>query len=319
MIRRIGSRAQVMHGNAKQTGGGLKKKDLKYNKRGKIVSKKMSTIARMKQKKQYGGLWTDELTQHDINILAPLLRDLIELSSGGPNLTSFRKKNIKTIEELNNAYKLDKETSKQIERNYKRHSYKTNTTYNNHLVSILYKLAKDGIYIQTYIHIVQYILNIFIKIDKPTNIDIYYTHSLHTYLISNNLINVVMKGYMDEIPKIIFYINNKLLENISKDLTQFDNTYDYVMMLTAPASPLLNGLYTVCKPTFVIPLWKLLMTKTPEQNITILQDLTYTIFHKFFIYIIKNGNMNITKEGLPYVDIVYNYINSLSFDIIMTE
>lgn len=43
---RIGSRAQVMHGNAKMTGGGLKKKDLKYNKHGKIVSKKASRAAK---------------------------------------------------------------------------------------------------------------------------------------------------------------------------------------------------------------------------------------------------------------------------------
>ena len=42
----IGSRAQVMHGNAKQTGGGLTKKQLKYNKRGKIVSRKASKSAR---------------------------------------------------------------------------------------------------------------------------------------------------------------------------------------------------------------------------------------------------------------------------------
>ena len=42
----IGSRAQVMHGNAKMTGGGLKKKDLKYNKHGKIVSKKLSAKAK---------------------------------------------------------------------------------------------------------------------------------------------------------------------------------------------------------------------------------------------------------------------------------
>ena len=28
-MQRIGSRAQVMHGTAKQTGGGLRKKDLK--------------------------------------------------------------------------------------------------------------------------------------------------------------------------------------------------------------------------------------------------------------------------------------------------
>ena len=42
----IGSRAKVMHGKAKQTGGGLRKKDLKYNKRGRIVSKKASIAAK---------------------------------------------------------------------------------------------------------------------------------------------------------------------------------------------------------------------------------------------------------------------------------
>lgn len=41
-----GSRAQVMHDNALKTSGGLYKKDLKYNKYGKIVSKKASSSAR---------------------------------------------------------------------------------------------------------------------------------------------------------------------------------------------------------------------------------------------------------------------------------
>ena len=41
--QKIGSRAQVMHGTAKMTGGGLKKKDLKYNKHGKIVSRAKSS------------------------------------------------------------------------------------------------------------------------------------------------------------------------------------------------------------------------------------------------------------------------------------
>lgn len=41
----IGSRAQVMHGNAKKTSGGLTKTQLKYNKQGKIVSKKASALA----------------------------------------------------------------------------------------------------------------------------------------------------------------------------------------------------------------------------------------------------------------------------------
>jgi hypothetical protein len=42
----IGSRAQVMHGNAHKTSGGLTKKQLKYNKQGKIVSRKASTLAK---------------------------------------------------------------------------------------------------------------------------------------------------------------------------------------------------------------------------------------------------------------------------------
>jgi hypothetical protein len=39
----VGSRAQVMHGTAMKTPGGLTKKDLKYNKNGRIVSRKKST------------------------------------------------------------------------------------------------------------------------------------------------------------------------------------------------------------------------------------------------------------------------------------
>jgi len=38
----VGSRAQVMHGTAYKTVGGLTKKKLKYNKRGKIVSRRKS-------------------------------------------------------------------------------------------------------------------------------------------------------------------------------------------------------------------------------------------------------------------------------------
>ena len=45
-ILTIGSRAQVMHGTAKKTSGGLTKSQLKYNKQGKIVSKKASKSAK---------------------------------------------------------------------------------------------------------------------------------------------------------------------------------------------------------------------------------------------------------------------------------
>ena len=41
-----GSRCQVMRGSAKKTTGGLTKSQLKYNKQGKIVSKKASELAK---------------------------------------------------------------------------------------------------------------------------------------------------------------------------------------------------------------------------------------------------------------------------------
>ena len=46
MVKSSGSRAQVMNGTARQTSGGLTKKDLKYNKNGRIVSRKQSARAK---------------------------------------------------------------------------------------------------------------------------------------------------------------------------------------------------------------------------------------------------------------------------------
>lgn len=50
-----GSRAQVMHGTAYKTSGGLTKNDLMYNKQGSIVSvKKSKTAKREKRLKKAG-------------------------------------------------------------------------------------------------------------------------------------------------------------------------------------------------------------------------------------------------------------------------
>ena len=43
-MKTVGSRAEVFHGNAKHTSGGLTKKDLIKNKHGRIVSKKKHTL-----------------------------------------------------------------------------------------------------------------------------------------------------------------------------------------------------------------------------------------------------------------------------------
>ena len=54
----IGSRAQVMHGSAHHTSGGLTKKDLKYNKWGRIVSRKKSTQAKKTKRMEKAGYKT---------------------------------------------------------------------------------------------------------------------------------------------------------------------------------------------------------------------------------------------------------------------
>lgn len=48
-VKTIGTRAQVMHGNALKTSGGLRKSDLKMNAAGAIVSRKQSTRAKREE------------------------------------------------------------------------------------------------------------------------------------------------------------------------------------------------------------------------------------------------------------------------------
>ena len=62
MDNSVGSRAQVMHETKGQTIGGLRKKDLKYNKHGKIVSKKRSAKARKEKRLQKAGWLTKKGT-----------------------------------------------------------------------------------------------------------------------------------------------------------------------------------------------------------------------------------------------------------------
>lgn len=54
----IGSRAQVMHGTAHHTSGGLTKGDLKYNKHGRIVSRKKSQKAKKEKRLEKAGYKT---------------------------------------------------------------------------------------------------------------------------------------------------------------------------------------------------------------------------------------------------------------------
>ena len=51
----IGSRAQVMHDTAHHTTGGLTKSDLKYNKWGRIVSRRKSAMAKKTRRLEKAG------------------------------------------------------------------------------------------------------------------------------------------------------------------------------------------------------------------------------------------------------------------------
>ena len=58
--RMVGSRAQVMSGSAVKTPGNLRKKDLKYNKQGRIVSKKRSARAKKENRLVKAGYVTQK-------------------------------------------------------------------------------------------------------------------------------------------------------------------------------------------------------------------------------------------------------------------
>ncbi len=59
-MTRIGSRAQVMHGTAHHTPGGLTRKDLKMNKWGRIVSKAKSAKAKKENRLSKMGFKTQK-------------------------------------------------------------------------------------------------------------------------------------------------------------------------------------------------------------------------------------------------------------------
>ena len=58
--KRLGSRAEVFHGKAKQTTGGLLKKDLVKNKHGRIVSKKKFRTAKKEKRLEKAGYFAEK-------------------------------------------------------------------------------------------------------------------------------------------------------------------------------------------------------------------------------------------------------------------
>lgn len=59
-MKTVGSRAEVFHGNANHTSGGLMKKDLIKNKHGEIVSKKKHIQAKKDKRLEKAGYFTQK-------------------------------------------------------------------------------------------------------------------------------------------------------------------------------------------------------------------------------------------------------------------
>jgi hypothetical protein len=59
-MKTTGSRAEVFHDNAKHTSGGLTKDDLIQNSQGRIVSKKMSEMAKKDKRLEKAGYTTEK-------------------------------------------------------------------------------------------------------------------------------------------------------------------------------------------------------------------------------------------------------------------
>ena len=74
VMKKVGTRIEVMHGKAIQTGGGLTKSDLKLNKGGGIVSVRASNAAKktnnlvgagyVTKKGEFGSVYVGEKKQH---------------------------------------------------------------------------------------------------------------------------------------------------------------------------------------------------------------------------------------------------------------
>jgi len=95
-----GSRAQVFHGNAEKTTGGLTKSDLKKNDNGKIVSKKASSAAKK-------------------------TRNLGEFQASGKGFELAPKKGTKAHKELKSGKKSRKSAKKKSRKSAKKKSRKS--------------------------------------------------------------------------------------------------------------------------------------------------------------------------------------------------
>jgi hypothetical protein len=70
----VGSRAQVFHGNADETAGGLEKKDLMKNKHGRIVSVRKHKTAKKEKRLEKAGFFTKKGEFGSFKKVAPKTR-----------------------------------------------------------------------------------------------------------------------------------------------------------------------------------------------------------------------------------------------------
>ena len=103
-----GSRAQVMHGTAKKTTGGLTKSQLKYNKQGKIVSKKASALAKKNNRLVKAGVVENQTIE--ISKITHYLIENPSYSPHSPYSTKYIYKRHRDIKKALNSINISDDT-----------------------------------------------------------------------------------------------------------------------------------------------------------------------------------------------------------------
>lgn len=109
MVCTIGSRAQVMHGTALKTAGGLRKSDLKKNAAGAIVSRKQSARAK-REESPLLKLWRDSVKAAYAN--PKFCGRFVKIRKGSVFYKEIKKEYLKRIAKADKSRPKKKKSSK---------------------------------------------------------------------------------------------------------------------------------------------------------------------------------------------------------------
>ena len=254
---KIGSRAQVMHGTAEMTSDRLRKKDLKYNKYGRIVLKNNNKKSKSKnnlykKKKQYGG--------YDVNKDLEFIFSNIKTKKYSDNNEDLTKFEEDINEILTNLYH-----KKGIPRE----------------IGTLLEIIKNFCY--HYIEFIKYRNNIII-IKKTLQ-----SKSMKLLVIKKNIYNKFLNKFIKNLDKYNKYIND-FIDNYYEFIKIINKNYEKLKInIKADINLVYNILYS---NNFIDDKYEIILT-----NFFCLTKVYYTYFKYFYslesikeVIILDNSN-----------------------------